>query len=266
MTESAQSSSAALARWYLSPAGEQAAEELAQRLQRLAQTAFGYHALVLGPVAMGMSSKLDWAALLNVSLTAGVDAAKQSIPGETAYVCALADALPFESESIDVVLAPHLLETRHNPHELLQEIDRVLRPEGRLFIVGINPSSLLNLAAMLGVPCHQSLRASEHHPAWRVVDWLRLLGYEINAIEPVGGLWPACRRAGNNKTGGGRWQQLSVDWAWFLHGFYLIDAARRVSRPHVIKPEFRLGEWINRNTKPVAAPGARRFVTGNQLK
>ncbi|HHQ69789.1 MAG TPA: class I SAM-dependent methyltransferase [Halothiobacillaceae bacterium] len=246
----------AVAHWYQSPAGAQASADLARRLGQCAQTAFGYHALVLGSGAAGLDERIDWSSLLSVPLVATVDAVGASGgQSRSATVRAQMDALPFESESIDVVIAPHLLEARSNPHELLQEIDRVLRPEGRLFIVGVNPTSLLKIAALLGVPCHQDLRSGAHHPAWRVVDWLRLLGYQINAIEPIGGFWPGCRKP--VKSGSGL-QRLSADWAWFLHGCYLIDASRRVSRPHALKPEFRLSEWINRKTKPVAAPGARR--------
>lgn len=249
----------AVAHWYQSPAGAQASADLACRLGQCAQTAFGYHALVLGSGAVGLDERIDWSSLLSVPLVATVDslAPRSALGGQSpsAAVCAQMDALPFESESIDVVIAPHLLEARSNPHELLQEIDRVLRPEGRLFIVGVNPTSLLNIASLLGVPCHQHLRSGAHHPTWRVVDWLRLLGYQINAIEPLGGLWPGCRK--QDKSGSGI-KRISADWAWFLHGCYLVDASRRVSRPHSLKPEFRFSEWINRNSKPVAVPGARK--------
>ena len=50
-------------------------------------------------------------------------------------------ALPLLSNSIDVVLVVHLLEFIDYPVKLLQEIFRVLKPEGNLLIFGFNPWS-----------------------------------------------------------------------------------------------------------------------------
>ena len=38
--------------------------------------------------------------------------------------------LPFESQSIDLVVLPHVLEFSDNPHQVLREVERILRPEG----------------------------------------------------------------------------------------------------------------------------------------
>ena len=53
--------------------------------------------------------------------------------------------LPFDAQSIDLILLPHALEFIDNPHEVLREVDRVLRPEGRVLILGFNPWSLFGL-------------------------------------------------------------------------------------------------------------------------
>ena len=51
--------------------------------------------------------------------------------------------LPIATQSIDLVLLPHVLEFAEEPHAVLREVDRVMMPEGRLVIVGFNPWSLL---------------------------------------------------------------------------------------------------------------------------
>ena len=57
--------------------------------------------------------------------------------------------LPFESQSLDLLLLPHVLEFSSNPHQVLREAERVLRPEGRLVLAGFNPRSLWGLARRL---------------------------------------------------------------------------------------------------------------------
>ncbi|MGE0806976.1 MAG: class I SAM-dependent methyltransferase, partial [Burkholderiaceae bacterium] len=52
------------------------------------------------------------------------------------------EELPFGTQTLDLVVLPHVLEFALDPHQVLREADRVLRPEGRLIISGFNPASL----------------------------------------------------------------------------------------------------------------------------
>ncbi len=54
-------------------------------------------------------------------------------------------ALPIRSESVDVVIMPHILEFTEDQHQLLREVDRILKPEGRLYYLGFMPLSLFGL-------------------------------------------------------------------------------------------------------------------------
>jgi SAM-dependent methyltransferase len=54
-------------------------------------------------------------------------------------VMAESGALPLAQNSVDVVLLPHVLEFDHHPHALLGEVDRVLKPDGKVFIFCFNP-------------------------------------------------------------------------------------------------------------------------------
>jgi SAM-dependent methyltransferase len=55
------------------------------------------------------------------------------------------DQLPVESASIDIVLIAHALEFSDNPWGVLQEAHRVLKPDGRILVLGFNRWSLWHL-------------------------------------------------------------------------------------------------------------------------
>ncbi len=83
------------------------------------------------------------------------------------------------------------LRANRMPHRwlALREVERVLVPEGRVVIAGFNPTSLWGLRQRagrvkrgLGLGRDSSLylpRAGEFIGYWRLRDWLRLLGFEV---------------------------------------------------------------------------------------
>jgi SAM-dependent methyltransferase len=99
------------------------------------------------------------------------------------------DALPFPSQSLDLVVLPHALESSRDPHLTLREVERVLVPEGRVMILGFNPASMWGLRQRLGragsavgLGRRNALflpRAGEFLGYWRLRDWLRLLSFEV---------------------------------------------------------------------------------------
>jgi len=94
------------------------------------------------------------------------------------------EALPFPSNSLDLVVLPHALELARDPHDTLREVERVLVPEGRVVIAGFNPASLWGLWQRMG---HWGVRSALVLPQgefiawWRLRDWLRLLDLEVEA-------------------------------------------------------------------------------------
>ncbi|MFU8797749.1 MAG: methyltransferase domain-containing protein, partial [Gammaproteobacteria bacterium] len=50
--------------------------------------------------------------------------------------------LPIQKSSIDIIVLPHILDQEANPEAILQEIERILSPNGHILILGFNPSSL----------------------------------------------------------------------------------------------------------------------------
>jgi len=88
-------------------------------------------------------------------------------------------ALPFKSESVDMVILPHVLEFDSNKHQVLREVERILKPEGKLTIISFNPWNIyINL---------QYMKRRARNTPWfpglvnrtRIEDWLRLLNFEV---------------------------------------------------------------------------------------
>ncbi len=80
-------------------------------------------------------------------------------------------ALPIATESLSVVILPHVLEFSADPHQVLREVTRVLAEDGTVVIYGFSPWSLLNLTRRIPQGCYLSQR--------KVMEWLALLGYEV---------------------------------------------------------------------------------------
>jgi SAM-dependent methyltransferase len=126
--------------------------------------------------------------------------------GDTAAASRLAlradyAALPFPERSLDMVVLPHTLELNVDPHATLREVDRVLVPEGRVVICGLNPASLwglrqrrAHLTRRLGIREPYLPDTGEFIGYWRMRDWLRLLGFEVESSR-FGCYRPAVRSA-----------------------------------------------------------------------
>ena len=65
------------------------------------------------------------------------------------------DAMPVASDSIDIVILPHIIEFEKDPYAILRESERVLVPEGHLVVAGYNALGLMgawNLLRRHGAP------------------------------------------------------------------------------------------------------------------
>ncbi len=146
------------------------------------------------------------------------------------------DELPFDSDSLDLVVLPHVLEFADNPHQILREVERVLMPEGSLIISGFNPYSLWGM--------HRKWCRKQGGYPWcgrfiglpRLKDWLALLGFEV-----AGGRFAAYAPPLNHakwlerfafmEKAGDRWWAVSG-------GVYFLHAIKRVPGMRVIKPQW----------------------------
>ncbi len=87
--------------------------------------------------------------------------------------------LPLQTDGVDVLVLPHILEFSRQPHEVLREAERVLIAEGHVVILGFNPFSLWMLRRLVlgwrgAVPWCGTFRSVS-----RVRDWLALLGFDV---------------------------------------------------------------------------------------
>jgi SAM-dependent methyltransferase len=190
-----------LASWLQTPAGRYLLAWEQQQLDDSVADLFGFHAVQLGlPELDGLRANRmphRWVALDPATPMPGAErepapdaAAEAAIAAPVAAVlrCEF-DALPFDGQSLDLLVLPHALELARDPHLALREVERVLRPEGRVVIVGLNPYSLWGLRQWLG-HLGRRLAPRSERPLYlpgegeflgyrRLRDWLRLLSFEV---------------------------------------------------------------------------------------
>jgi SAM-dependent methyltransferase len=166
------------------------------------------------------------------------------------------EELPFDTQSIDLVVLPHVLEFAADPHQVLREVDRVLRPEGRVIISGFNPVSLwgarqlaLRAAARPFLP-----RDGQFIAVPRLRDWFKLLSFEMYGGR-YGCYRPPCRtqlwldRTSFLEKAGDRW--------WPICGaVYIVSAVKRVRAMRLIGPAWKR----KRGRAAVAVVAQRRAV------
>jgi SAM-dependent methyltransferase len=103
-------------------------------------------------------------------------------PGPGVDLVAAADDLGVQTDCVDAVLLPHTLETTNDPHALLREVDRILRPDGQVVVLGFNAWGTWGLRHHLsrgGFPAGGKRMISER----RLRDWLTLLDYRVDPAQ-----------------------------------------------------------------------------------
>lgn len=172
-------------------------------------------------------------------------------PEKGADVLAAPDFLPIETNSIDLVLMPHMLEFSSNPHQILREVQRVLMPEGNLIISGFNPRSLWGIRGLFGSPREGSFPWRGNFIALpRLKDWLTLLDFEITEDRQCCYAPPFSQE---------KWltrfhfmEEAGDRWGRFSGGVYFLTAVKRVHGMRVIKPEWKEVRARRRAMSPIA--------------
>ena len=252
--------------WLRTAPGRYLLEWEQDRLDHAVTDAFGFHALQLGlPELDGLrANRMPHRWMATDSLVVpellplppprdGLSTTQQS-EDPVGLHCEF-DALPFPQNSLDLVVLPHALELARDPHLTLREVERVLVPEGRVVIAGFNPTSLWGLRQRagrmkrgVGLGREKSLylpRAGEFIGYWRLRDWLRLLGFEVEA-----GRFGCWRPAVHTEKWLERfaWMDRVGDRWWpVLGGVYFLVAVKRVRG-------MRLVGLVRDQRKPVHAP------------
>jgi len=195
---------------------------------------FGYHALQCGEPALDALRANRMPHRFRALLPA------DALPADRPAVrVEQFEELPFETQSIDLVVLPHVLEFAHDPHQVLREVDRVLRPEGRLIVTGFNPVSLWGARQLvLRGPIPSFLPREGHFLGVpRLRDWCKLLSFETERARY--GCWrPPCRtQLWLDRT---RFMERAGDRWWPICGaVYLLSAVKRVRAMRLIGKAWR---------------------------
>lgn len=173
-----------LQRWFSRAPGTLLLDAERTVLKQILPYLFGYHIVQLGRLGqhtLMQGSRISHQVLIEV------DGHSQLVGGATerAQLRCLAAFLPFEADSVDVMILPHVLEFNRDPHQVLREVERSLIPEGHVVILGLNPWSLWGLWRMF--------LAWRADPPWcgryltvsRLRDWLHLLGFDVETTRRV---------------------------------------------------------------------------------
>lgn len=212
---------ASLHDWLSTPLGAYVLDRERAWLDQTTPDIFGYHALQLGLPQVDLLRESRIVQRLRVD------------PAQSADLRAGFGELPIATQSVDLVLLPHLLEFADAPHDILREIDRIMIPEGRLIILGFNPWSLFGARRVLGgakdVPW-----SGRFVSLVRIKDWLSLLGFDVSAgnlacYAPPMKSEKWIRRFGFLEQAGDRWWGVSG-------GVYMLQAIKRVRGMRIITP------------------------------
>lgn len=154
-------------------------------------------------------------------------------------ISSIAD-LPFQTESLDLLVLSHALEVARDPHHLLREAQRVLLPEGRIVLTGFNPFSVWRLRRSP----HSVARFPPAGHAWialpRLKDWLKLLNFDLGAggASAYGAYFaPLDSERWRHRL---RWMDPAGRRWWpMAGGVYFLMAVKRVHHLQLIGPRWR---------------------------
>lgn len=99
---------------------------------------------------------------------------------EASKIRARAFSLPIQTSSIDLVILPHILEFDAHRFQTMREVERVLKPEGDLIVLSLNPWSLwLRTQYLWDRKLADSWWQGHFISRSRLLDWLKLLNFEV---------------------------------------------------------------------------------------
>ncbi len=147
------------------------------------------------------------------------------------------------TDSVDAVMLPHTLEFVGDPHGVLREVHRILRPDGKLIVLGFNPASWWGLRHRVtrGFPPG----AHQHVSRTRLTDLLRLLNMSVDSIRSCYARPPENRLMTVMKSSG-----------WFASAYLLVATKDTVPltiiRPSLHRRPRLVGSFANPTTRNVA--------------
>jgi SAM-dependent methyltransferase len=263
-TRSPEESIIALGPWLETPVGRYVAGWEQSRLDELTADIFGFNALQIGlpQIEALNASRMPHLWVSNTLGTEGLQGSGEPTP-EWSKISLRHDVaeLPFASQSLDLVILPHVLEFAVEPHQVLREVERVLIPEGQLIVCGFNPASLWGIRQAAGrlTGAHFLPLDGNFISLPRLKDWLKLLNMEVDRGH-FGCYAPPCRtmkwldRYNFMELAGNRW------WPYF-GAVYMVQAIKRVKGMRLIGPPWKRQLTPKAHAVPAANRGVHRTVS-----
>src|SRR5450830_317791 len=230
----------ALDAWLHTPMGNYVRAWEQKHLDALTADIFGFNAVQIGMPQINalQANRMPYRWLTDNCLPTALSGGLQEGRDIPLVVAHDFSELPFASQSLDLVVLPHVLEFAAEPHQILREVERVLIPEGQVIICGFNPASLWGIrqtaGRMSGV--HFLPQNAEFISLLRLKDWLKLLNMEVNrghfgcyAPPFTSSKW--LHRFAFMEKAGNRW------WPYF-GAVYMVQAIKRVKGMHLVGPAF----------------------------
>jgi len=211
--------------WCLTPLGRYVLDWEMRQFDSAVEDVFGYRAMQVGLPEFAFLRQNRIPYRFTLALETGAALAADPLQ------------LPLASQSLDLVVLPHALESHLDPHALLREAERVLRPEGQVVISGFNNASLWGLRRWFARRDAGSPWDARFIGLLRLKDWLQLLSFELNGgrfgcyappfANPV---WR--QRCAFMDRAGPRWWPI-------IGGVYVVRAVKRVHGMRLITPAWR---------------------------
>jgi SAM-dependent methyltransferase len=158
--------------------------------------------------------------------------------------------LPLASQSVDLVVLPHVLEGHPNPHDVLREVERVLMPEGQVVISGFNTASLWRVRQLFAPRHNGAPWDAKFIGLLRLREWLRVLGFELN-----GGKFGCYAPPFRNEVWLKRFafmDKAGARWWPVTGGVYVVRAVKRVHGMRIVTPAWRRERARRRALAPVS--------------
>jgi len=213
--------------WLQSPLGAALLQQEARVVEEALDGIFGEQCLQLGMWGENRT-------FMRFTRTQRCALIAETLLGEPSSVAEL-HRLPLENDSIDAVLLPHTLDFSDRPHALLREVDRVLRADGHIIILGFKTGGLWGLRRLIpgaGMPPGADNLISDR----RVKDWLQLLDMRIQASLRYFFRWPLPRKSVSASQ---KWERRGQALWPELAACYMLTAQKRVSTLTPVRPLWR---------------------------
>ena len=243
----------ALDTWLQTPMGSYVRTREQSLLNSLTADIFGFNAVQIGLPQINAleANRMPYRWLTDTCVPA------VAVPGREIPMVVAHDftELPFASQSLDLVVLPHVLEFIADPHQVLREVERVLIPEGQVIICGFNPTSLWGMRQAAGrlTGAHFLPQNGEFIRLPRLKDWLKLLNMEVNrghflCYAPPLATEAWLERFSFMEPAGDRW------WP-YLGAVYMVQAIKRVQGMRLIGPA-----WSKQKIKaPKGVPATNKI-------